>query len=109
MLVGLEGYAPEFAATYGRKARAYHLRYLARRCLRSEEFGKARQLLLRSLREAPVLILEDPIRTGLTVAAATAGSMLPRRVFGLLQRAAISLIGRGQAFKLRWQQDQGTW
>lgn len=74
-------YAPDIVARHERRARAWHLRYLARRALRlglPPETGW--RLMRAALEEDRWLLLRDPVRAGLTLAASAARRMFPDRM-----------------------------
>lgn len=70
--------APELIAQWENQARAYQLRYLARRALRLRAAPIAVQLLHRSLATHWRIFLEEPRRTLLTWAAAYSLLLLPQ-------------------------------
>ena len=78
--------APDFARAHLPAARAYQLRYLARRAVSLGCGRAALGLALRSLRASPRPLLEEPVKTATTLAAALAlglGARGPiRRILG---------------------------
>ncbi len=82
-------YAPALDARVGDLAEAYQLRYLARRSIHSRDGRLALRLTLGALRFAPSILLREPGRTTVTLAAATANCLLPSALFGAIERAAI--------------------
>jgi glycosyltransferase involved in cell wall biosynthesis len=78
--------SPDFAAAHLPAARAYQLRYLARRAVSLGCGRTALSLAARSLRASPRPLLEEPARTAVTLAAALAlvlGGRGPiRRILG---------------------------
>lgn len=90
-------YAPELEARAGDLAEAYQLRYLARRAVRSRDGGAALRLAFGAVRLAPSILLAEPSRTLVTLAAAIARRMLPDRMFGSIERAAIGVTARRAA------------
>jgi len=90
-------YAPELIAEHGDAARAYHLRYLARRLIESGDGQKARRYAHRAIRSFPGLILEDPGRTLSTLLASYALSALPAPMFKRLMSTAVKLSSPQQA------------
>ncbi len=93
-------YAPELIAQYGRRAEAYQLRYLARRSVRTAARGQALALMLDALRLHPATLIEEPLRTTSTIAAALAKSVLPTRTFGELERQGLRLAARLPGLRL---------
>lgn len=74
------GIAPRFVERYEHQARAYQLRYLARRAITMGEAGKSLRLQLQALRSYPGMLLHEPARTLTTFGAALAQVLLPRPV-----------------------------
>ncbi|MBE9638748.1 glycosyltransferase family 2 protein [Salipiger mangrovisoli] len=62
---------PQFFDRYAPTARAYQLRYLARRAVSDGRGVEARRLLRRAFASSPWPLIEEPIRSGVTLAAAT--------------------------------------
>lgn len=87
MLAKIEGYAPEFAAKYGDKARAYQLRYLARRCIQMGDGSFALSLAKESLNASLAPLWEETARTISTFGAAMiARSIGPEKLAKLARR-----------------------
>ncbi|MCU0528421.1 MAG: glycosyltransferase [Cyanobium sp. Prado107] len=96
-------YAPELIRHHGDRARAYQLRYLARRAIRERQPRLARRLIHQALRGYPRLWLEEPMRTGITLIAAQLGVLLPARLYRGLEAGMIRLIGALQRVSLALQ------
>jgi len=88
------GFAPEFIARHERLARAFQLRYLARRAVRQHDPRAARSLLARALREDWRVIGREPARTLVTGGAALLQSALPAALYRRLEGAMLLLAGR---------------
>lgn len=86
MLRKLRRYAPTFVAEHGDAARAYQLRYLARRSLQLGNFELARSFLRKSIGLKPKIIAEEPRKTAITAGAILIGSLLGRERFTTLMR-----------------------
>ncbi|MEP5937544.1 MAG: glycosyltransferase family 2 protein [Erythrobacter sp.] len=86
MLRKLKGYAPEFVLEHGDTARAYQLRYLARRSIQLGNFELARDLLKKAIGLEPRIIIEEPRKTAVTGGAVVAGSILGAERFTALMR-----------------------
>jgi hypothetical protein len=83
----LESYAPEFAARHLPRARAYQLRYLARRSVQLGDPTMAVTLLREAARSSLRPLFEEPVKTVITaVAVITARLMKPER-FARMSRA----------------------
>jgi hypothetical protein len=82
-------YAPEFAARHSARARAYQLRYLARRAIQLGDAGMAMALLRGAAASSIRPLLEEPVKSLTTLAAAMAGRLLgPDQFARLAGRAA---------------------
>ena len=86
MLRKLRGYAPDFVAKNGDTARAYQLRYLARRSVQLGNFKLARDFMQKSIGLKPRIFVEEPLKTSITGAAIFVGSLLGRDRFTALLR-----------------------
>lgn len=86
---------PEFVDRWFPLASAYQKRYLARRAIQSRNTSKAFRLLWESLRQSTGVLKEEPKRTLLTIAAASL-SILPRQLYGVLERFAMQKTGAAQ-------------
>src|SRR5262249_45006026 len=82
-------YAPGLGAKHGDAARAYHLRYLARRLIHARDRGGSRRYVRRALASFPGLLVEEPGRTLATVGGAVALGLLPSRMYEWLLAKAV--------------------
>lgn len=85
-------YAPDEVAQWENPARAYHLRYLARRAVTLRDGRTAVKLAWNAITTYPKMLLEEPKRTGVTVAAATVLSILPNSVYQQLENLGMKLL-----------------
>lgn len=90
----VETYAPHLVSAYGNRAEAYQLRYLARRAVRSADREQALTLVTRAIALHPRTMIEEPLRTSTTFAAAVAKRWLPEALFGRLEGEALRLAGK---------------
>lgn len=72
----LNVYAAEFADRHVSRARAYQLRYLARRAVQLGDPGMALALLREAMASNRRPLLEEPVKTMVTVVAALAGRII---------------------------------
>ena len=79
-------FAPGLEASVGDEAEAYQRRYLARRAVRSRDKVRARKMMLTSLGLAPSMLIREPIKTSVTIAAVAAMHMLPARAHEWLEQ-----------------------
>lgn len=86
-------YAPELVDKYGAAARAYHLRYLARRLIEAGNGSGAVSYINQALKCFPGLFLEDTRRTLITIGAAYALLVLPKSIYKPMQNTAVALLG----------------
>lgn len=94
-------YAPDTVARYEAAARAYHLRFLARRLIGDGEGARARHYAHRALASHPALLLEEPGRTLTTVGAAWARGLLPDTIYARLRDIAVRRAGAEQSRKVK--------
>lgn len=85
-------YAPDFARHHGAQARGFQLRYLARRLVRMGRGPLALHYACRACLTAPAILLREPRRTLLTLAAASCATLLPQSAYRGLERVAMGLI-----------------
>lgn len=97
-------YAPELIRLHGSRARAYQLRYLARRATRERERGPAMRLVLQALGAHWQILLEEPGRTLLTLAAASLLWILPPALYKWLEGRMIRLTGNRQKRMIEQEQ-----
>lgn len=86
MLRKLRSFAPEFVAEHGDTARAYQLRYLARRSVQLGNFELARDLMRKALGLQPRILTQEPRKTVATAGAVAIGSVLGHDRFTALMR-----------------------
>lgn len=85
----IETYAPFFIRRWAPVARAYQLRYLARRALREGRTTAAWELMAEALWEHPALLLSDAPRTLSTLGAALLQASLSRRLYAAIEAQAM--------------------
>ncbi|MBD2105157.1 glycosyltransferase family 2 protein [Leptolyngbya sp. FACHB-261] len=89
-------YAPDVIARWGNVARAYQLRYLARRAVRSGSGAMAVKLVHRAITTHWRVLFEEPRRTLLTVIAAYMLLLLPKQLYVQLETVALKRTGASQ-------------
>ncbi len=94
-------YAPELVDEYGAAARAYHLRYLARRLIHAGDGRRAREYVNRALMSFPAVLTEEFARTASTLGAAYLMSALPKPVFSRLKDFAVKRTREHQDKQVR--------
>ncbi len=85
--------APEFIAQWGDRARAYQLRYLARRAVRSRNAHVAKKMIHRAVRTDFRIVLEEPGRTAITLGCSWLLSLLPRTIYQHIEMLFIKVAG----------------
>lgn len=93
-------YAPHFIAAHEDAARAYHLRYLARRLVAARDKKRAMRFAHRALTSYPSMLKEEPARTLATLAAAYALFALPGQVYERVEDLGKRGLGKLQARKV---------
>lgn len=97
-------YAPDLIAEWGNAAKAYELRKLARWAVRLQEAPTAVEMSHRALFTHWHILLEEPRRTLLTLAAAYSLLLLPRPLYHQIENLALRMVGAAQ--RCRILQDQ---
>jgi glycosyltransferase involved in cell wall biosynthesis len=100
-------YAPDTVALWEDTARAYQLRYLCRRSIRLKDGAMAVKLLHRSLRTRWQILLEEPERTLITIAAAYLLRVLPKPLYCWSETIAVKITGSSQKRKILHEQTVG--
>jgi hypothetical protein len=94
MLAKVEAIAPDFAAEHSPAARAYQMRYLARRAVSSRDGAEALGRMISSLRASLIPLRSEPVKTLTTLAAAVALTLIGGAAFSAVERAAFTLLRR---------------
>lgn len=89
-------YAPELVAQSEKLARAYQLRYLARRAVHLQDSSMAIKLVNRALVTNWQILLHEPRRTLLSIAAAYFLRLLPQSFYNLVETLALKMTGANQ-------------
>jgi len=89
-------YAPKQMATWIKPARAYHLRYVARRAITINQGILALKLMYRSITNYWQIIIEDFQRTFETIAAAVLLCLVPQPLYNQIKSVALKIIGNLQ-------------
>ncbi len=77
-----------FFSQYERLAKAYQIRYLARRAIKSGDGLAAVTLILKALVTNPLIVFEEPERTSATFVCSIL-SLLPNRTYSFIERSVI--------------------
>ena len=85
----IELYAPDFIKQYSGKARAWEMRYLARRCFQMKQPARGLNLMHRALMSYPAMVIKEPKKTLMTLAALTAMRCMPERLISSLTRKVL--------------------
>jgi|SRR6476469_6259985 len=89
-------YAPELIAQCEKPAKSYHLRYIARRAVTLKDGKMAVELVHQSLATHWRILLEEPRRTLLTLAAAYSLWLLPQPLYSKMEALALKMTGATQ-------------
>lgn len=84
-------YAPKLLNKFGRLAKAYQYRYLARRAVRSGDASNALKLTALSMLANPSILIREPVRTIVTISATFLLLLLPTSSYSLVESKAIQL------------------
>ena len=91
---------PELMQELEKPAMAYQFRHLARRAVTLELGSTAVELAQRSLSTHWQILVEEPRRTLLTLAAAYSLWLLPRKIYNSIQSLALNVTGANQKRRL---------
>jgi glycosyltransferase involved in cell wall biosynthesis len=97
-------YAPTVVAEWESLARAYQLRYLARRAVRLKDGKMAVQLTNRSLATNWRILIQEPQRTWITIGAAYLLWLVPRPVYQQVEAWGLKITGDQQRQKILKEQ-----
>lgn len=106
VLLKTEATHPEFVAEWGSRARAYQLRYLARRATRQRDGALAVRLLHQSLATDWRVLLEEPRRTLITLLAAYLLRVLPEAPYRWLEGLMLRSTGASQQRRMRGERSR---
>lgn len=96
----LKSYAPELWASHVGLARAFQLRYLARQAIRQKDGKSSLSLIWQGFKSSPKMLLKEPGRTLITLAAGAALVIMPKNVYQKMEPLGISLVGRTQQLRI---------
>lgn len=94
-------YAPEFLAQWETRARAYQLRYLARRAIRKPAGKEAVNLVNRALATDWRILIEEPRRTIMTIFAAYLLILVPHSAYDAIEHWALKATGKSQERRIQ--------
>lgn len=94
-------YAPELAPQLKDPANAYHLRYLTRRAVSLRDGSTAVKFVNQAISTYWQIFLEEPRRTGLTLAAAYLLNFLPSSLYKQMESVAMYWTGLSQKRKMQ--------
>jgi glycosyltransferase involved in cell wall biosynthesis len=95
--------APETLAPYENLAKAYYLRYVARRAVTLRDADLAVEMVHRAIATDHRILSEEPQRTLLTLVAAYLLRLTPRRLYTRLENTALKITGASQRLRLEQQ------
>lgn len=97
-------YAPIAISKWENPAKAYYLRYAARRAVSLQSSAMAVELINRSLATYWQIILQEPRRTLLTVAAAYFLWLLPKSIYQQIENLGLRITGKSQKRRILQEQ-----
>ncbi|MBU7583569.1 MAG: glycosyltransferase [Nostoc sp. TH1S01] len=101
IIVKTQVYHPDFVEKCGNKARAYQLRYLARRAVRQRSPEIAVSLLHQAVKTYWRILLEEPRRTFISLSAAYLLWMLPKNIYQQLEQLMMQITGITQKRRIQ--------
>lgn len=99
-------YAPELTAKWGNAARAYQLRFVARRLVTLREGKRAVKYAHKAIATYWPIIIAEPSRTFITLAAAYSLCLLPQSLYKRIEEIGLKLTGKSQKRKILQEQEQ---
>lgn len=99
-------YAPELLKSWENLARAYQLRYLARRAVRFKAGDRAVELIHKALKTDFRILFSEPRRTVLTLSAAYLLNMLPTSTYTGIENLVMKTTGFSQKLKIQKDRKQ---
>lgn len=99
-------YAPQAIAAWENLARAYYLRYAARRAVTLRDAAMAVKLVHRALATNWRILLTEPRRTLVTLAAAYSLRLFPQSLYRQMETFALKMTGSSQKRRIRQEQSQ---
>ncbi|MGY6530566.1 MAG: glycosyltransferase family 2 protein [Cyanobacterium sp.] len=98
-------YNPEFIKQWGNKARAYQLRYLARRAVRLRSPQIALKLFFKAIKYHWRIIIEEPRRTIITFVAVLLLWLFPTFVYQALENFMMKITGASQKKRIQKEEE----
>jgi len=99
-------YAPDLIAKYGNAAKAYELRKLARWAVRLKAGTLAVQMAHRALSTYWRILIDEPRRTLITLAAAYSLLLIPQPVYHQMEALALRITGASQKRRIIQEQSK---
>lgn len=99
-------YAPDLIAKYGNAAKAYELRKLARWAVRLKAGTLAVQMAHRALSTYWRIVIDEPRRTLITLAAAYSLLLIPQPVYHQMEALALRITGASQKRRIIQEQSK---
>lgn len=106
LLEKAHSYAPEQISKWEKPAMAYQLRHLARRAVTLRDGKTAREFIHRALTTHSYILVEEPRRTFLTLAAAYSLLLFPQKFYSQIETFAISITGANQKRRILQEQSE---
>ncbi len=103
VIVKTHAYAPDLVDQWEKPARAFQLRYLARRAVRLKDAPMAVKLANDAISTHWPIILREPSRTVLTLAAAYSMALLPKALYSSLEQLGLQAVGWLQRLRIKRQ------
>ena len=93
-------HSPELIKAEGGLAKAFQLRYLARQAIRLQDGSLALSLCMQSIKQDYRVLVREPSRTLVTLAAALTQCVIPQRLYAKLEPLAIQVVGHSQKLRI---------
>lgn len=100
MLEKTSQHSPELVQKYGKLARAFQLRYLARQAIRLRDGMLAAKLVNKAIICHPSILFKEPSRTIVTVAASYVLILIPKPLCKYFEPYAVNIVGYVQKCRI---------
>ena len=95
---------PEFIKQNYSKAKSYYLRFLARRAYSNRKLKTSLRFFIKSLKQYPLIVIEDPMRTSITLSAIFFSFLLPYKLVKISENLAMIATSMCQSLRVKSRQ-----
>ena len=95
---------PEFVKNNYSKAKSYYLRFLARRAYSNRKLKASLEFFTKSLKQYPLIVIEDPMRTSITLSAIFFSFLMPYKLVRIFENLAMIATSMCQSLRIQSRQ-----